>query len=159
MSKRRLRSVWVLLAGLCALVGAAPVAPAGITQRWALAIDSRNSGQWLSVRHGVVYCVRAAHVIAIDLASGRIRWASSQTVESRPAIGGRTIYAPVLSGIVALDTATGRELGRFRLPGTPEMLTTDSTAVAVVNADPHGRLLSTKQELSIKNHSCVHEQV
>jgi outer membrane protein assembly factor BamB len=147
VSKTRVPAFCVLLAALCALAGASPAPPAGTTQRWALAIDSRNTGQWLSVRRGVVYCVRNAHVTAIDVATGHVHWASSEKVEGRPAIGGRTVFAPVPSGVVALDAATGRELGRFRLPGAPEMLTTDSTAVAVVNGDTHGRLLGFRDHV------------
>lgn len=107
-----------------------------VAARWSLAIDSRDTaGPWLSVGRGLLYCVRGGHVIAVDLRSGHIRWRSHVAVESRPALGGATLYLPVARGIVALDARTGHELGRRDVARTPLLIGAGATAVAIVNHD------------------------
>jgi len=111
-----------LMALAFAVTAGSPRAQPGVPTRWSVAIDSRDqAGPWLSVRHRTIYAVRDAHVVAIEIATGRIRWTSKDSIDSRPAIGGRTIFAAVVKGIVALDMATGRETGRLRSPQTPSL--------------------------------------
>jgi outer membrane protein assembly factor BamB len=124
-----------------ALAAAGPAArpAANVAARWSLTIDSRNAaGPWLSVARGLVYCVRDGHVVAIDLRTGRIRWRSNVAVESRPALGGDTLYLPIAHGVIALDSRTGRETGRRRFERTPTLLGAGSTAVAIVNVERRG---------------------
>ncbi len=128
MNINRLRSV--LLVAIVLVAQAA--GPRTVAARWVAAIDSRNVDQWLSVRGTSIYTVRDGHVVAIDTHSGVTRWASREMVESRPAIGGGTVYAPVTDGIVAFDTSTGAVVGRRALDTTPVLLTAGATAIALV---------------------------
>jgi len=130
MKMGRLRSM-VLVAIFLGALGAATAPTA--SARWMAAIDSPNVDQWLSVRGATVYAVRDGHVVAIDTHSGITRWTSREAVDSRPAVGGHTVYAPVRKGIVAFDASSGSVVGHLALDATPTLLTVGATALALVD--------------------------
>lgn len=129
-----LRSLACAVASLALLatIGASPALHSE-AQRWHVAIDSRDTDQWLSVRGGTIFTLRGGHVVAIDEQRGTTRWTSAMTVSGRPAIAGASVYAPQRSGMVVLATATGAVIGHVAFPDRPLLLTTDTMAVARIN--------------------------
>lgn len=117
------------------------------------------SSRWGSpvVRDGVVYAVDTGHdrdeVVAVDVASGTIRWRHETGTDSPPVVAERGVYTTTDSGIVGLDREDGtvRSSGRravrpLALVGDVLYAAGDGTVYAYDVADDLASLWSVRTE-------------
>ncbi|HEV3089238.1 MAG TPA: hypothetical protein VGX96_18685 [Candidatus Elarobacter sp.] len=125
-----MRRVLSALALAATLTGTA-AASASIGPRWAVAIDSRTTDQWLSESEGVVYGAREGKLVALDLRDGRVRWRSAVAPVTKSAAYGSAVAAPTATGVVFLRARDGRVVRSVSLGGAPIVAAAPSGFVSV----------------------------
>ncbi len=113
---------WVQFRGNAALTGVtASAPPAALTVKWTYeAGDSLDSSP--AIADGSVYVgVASGDLLALDLASGSLRWKYATGVsigESSPAVGGSTVFFGDLTGTIhAVNARDGSRLWTFKTNG------------------------------------------
>lgn len=117
---------WPQLGGAPRHTGAAarPIAPP-LVQRWAVPVGGHVLHAAPAIAHGVVFASAtdlgdgtSGGVVAIDLATGRVRWrvATAAPVRGSPAVADGTVAVAQLDGtVLGLDAATGAVRWRYEL--------------------------------------------
>jgi outer membrane protein assembly factor BamB/predicted phosphodiesterase len=144
---------WPQVGGAADHAGArvAELAPP-VAQRWATAVGGHVLQGAPVIGHGNVYVTAtdqgdgtSGSVVALDLATGAIRWRTITALQVRggPAISGTTVVAVQLDGaVLGLDAATGELRWRHEL-GTG--LTPDAAAIYAPPAADDGDVLVGNQ--------------
>ncbi|MFI6735806.1 PQQ-binding-like beta-propeller repeat protein [Nonomuraea sp. NPDC050451] len=92
-----------------------------------------------AVVKGSVYAVSDGKIVALDAASGRRRWSRAIRADRGPVVAGGMLYAITEdSEVVALDTARGQELWRFRPEGFARNTDPVVTGGVVLLGSDHG---------------------
>lgn len=100
-------------------------------QRWQLPGSSPTG---VVVVRGVVYLTRDGDVVAVDGATGRVRWHDALPVQPlAPVTDGRVLLAALSTEVLALDLGTGAVLWRAPLPAGHTLLT---SALGLLLASP-----------------------
>lgn len=127
------------------------IASSGSAPIWNVAIDSRTEQQWVAESPNTVFAVQNEHVIAIDSATGTIRWRSEAQSEGGPAYARGSVAIPIENGIVFVDAQSGHERARLRFDDTPTLSGSSSNIVAllprdakVVGCSPSGTIVWTR---------------
>lgn len=134
---------------------AAPLSPR-LAERWATPVGGHLLSARPAIAGGIVYVTVTdlgeghGSIVALDLATGAIRWRQSMTAQTRGgvAVVDGVVVVPVIDGtIVGLDARTGRQLWSHVLrPGTPPEAQATFASVAASEGEA---IIGHQRELAV----------
>ncbi len=95
---------------------------------WTVGIDSRTTDQWLAEAPGSVFAINRGNLVAIDTATGEIRWKSPLRPQGAPAVTHGALAVATDRGLAFLDPARGSTrrvltgVGATSLAGSPSTI-------------------------------------
>ncbi|WP_113982779.1 outer membrane protein assembly factor BamB family protein [Spongiactinospora rosea] len=113
--------------------------------RWRFRIGGMNA-RHLVVAGDTVFAANGERLVALDVATGRLKWGRTMEAGTIPVVSGGRLYLWVRftelpdAELVALDRATGRKLWTFRPPGDFAAPTPLIAGTLVHVGDPEGTL-------------------